>query len=391
MPVERSISVGAVVRDPEEEHRTSTPLELFFDLCFVVAVAQASAALHHELVEGHIADGIAGFLMAFFGVWWAWMNFTWFASAHDADDVPYRLLTLLQMAGALVYAAGVPAAVEDQVFTLGVTGYLIMRAALITQWLRVARDHPDLRGRARRYAGGIAVVQLLWLLILAAPTGARAPLFVVLAIGELLVPLWAERATDKPLFHAEHIDERYGLFTIIVLGESILAASVGIRQVGTEGVTAALVVVAISGLLLAFGSWWLYFDHPGHLSPPPDVAFRWGYLHVVVFVSLAALGAGLYVAAEATAGHATERTGALAVTIPVAGYLTGLVLLMVATHHAVGPMSIGSKLAGVTVIILLGALTPPAVAAAGSAVVVVVLVTLMTIDQFHRPQESNQP
>ena len=133
-----------------------------------------------------------------------------------------------------------------------------------------------------------------------------APLFLVLAIGELLVPVWAERATERPLFHAEHIAERYGLFTIIVLGESILAASIGIRQIGTEGVSAGLIVIAIGGLLLAFGAWWLYFDHPGHLTPSPAVAFRWGYTHVVVFTSLAALGAGVYVAAEAEAGHTTE-------------------------------------------------------------------------------------
>ena len=383
--------MGAVVRDPEEAFRTATPLELFFDLCFVVAVAQASASLHHELVEGHIADGVVGFLMGFFGVWWAWMNFTWFASAHDADDVPYRLLTLLQMAGVLVYAAGVPAAVEDQVFTLAVIGYLIMRVALITQWLRVARHHPPQRARALRYAGGIATVQLLWLFILAAPTGSRAPLFLVLAVAELLVPVWAERAMGTRLFHPEHIAERYGLFTIIVLGESILAASIGIRQIGTEGVSAGLIVIAIGGLLLAFGAWWLYFDHPGHLTPSPAVAFRWGYTHVVVFASLAALGAGVYVAAEAEAGHATERTGSLSVTVPTAGFLLGLVLLMLATHHAVNPMSIGSKLAGAAAIVLLGALTPPAAATAGSAAVIVILVTLMILDQFHRQRESNQP
>ena len=391
MPVDHRISVGAVVRDPEEAFRTATPLELFFDLCFVVAVAQASASLHHELVEGHIADGVVGFLMGFFGVWWAWMNFTWFASGHDADDVPYRLLTLLQMAGVLVYAAGVPAAIEDQVFTLAVIGYVIMRAALVTQWLRVARHHPAQRARSLRYAGGIATVQLLWLLILAAPTGSWAPLFLVLAIAELLVPVWAERATGSLLFHPEHIEERYGLFTIIVLGESILAASIGIRQISVEGVTAGLIVIAIGGLLLAFGAWWLYFDHPGHLTPSPAVAFRWGYTHVVVFASLAALGAGVYVAAEAEAGHATERTGSLAVTIPMAGFLLGLVLLMLATHHAVNPMSIGTKLAGAAVIVLLGALTPPAAATAGSAAVVVALVTLMILDQFHRQRESNQP
>ena len=338
MPLRRTISVGVVGRDPFEPHRAATPLELFFDLCIVVAVAQASSALHHELVEGHIADGVIGFAMGFFGVWWAWMNFTWFATAHDADDVPYRLLTLVQIAGALVYAAGVTRAVEDHVFTVGVIGYLIIRAGLVTQWLRVARHIPETRRRALRYVGGVATVQVLWLAILITPPSWTAPLFLVLAIGELLVPMWAEPGDGRDgrfyrLFHARHIEERYGLFTIIVLGESILSATIGIREVATRGISAGLLVVAVSGLLLAFGAWWLYFDHPGHLTPTPDVAIRWGYTHVVVFATLAALGAGLYVAAEAASGEASVRTGALAVAIPVAGYLIGLVLLMFLTHH----------------------------------------------------------
>jgi low temperature requirement protein LtrA len=63
-------------RDPGEAHRASTSLELLFDLCFVVAVAQAAAQLHHALAEGHLATGLVGYAMVFFAIWWAWMNFT---------------------------------------------------------------------------------------------------------------------------------------------------------------------------------------------------------------------------------------------------------------------------------------------------------------------------
>ena len=94
-------------RDPDEAHRASTPLELLVDLCFVVAVAQAGMALHHELADGHFLEGIVPFLMVFFAIWWAWMNFTWFASAYDTDDVAYRLLTFVQIAGILVIASGI--------------------------------------------------------------------------------------------------------------------------------------------------------------------------------------------------------------------------------------------------------------------------------------------
>src|SRR5690606_34541552 len=81
------------------------PLELFFDLTFVVAVGRAADSLHHELAVDHVATALAAFAATFFAVWWAWMNFTWFASAHDSDDVAFRLLALVQMAGVLVLAA----------------------------------------------------------------------------------------------------------------------------------------------------------------------------------------------------------------------------------------------------------------------------------------------
>ena len=141
-------------RDPDEEHRASTPLELFFDLCFVVAVAAAAATLHHDLAAGHLS-GIAGYAMVFFAIWWAWVNYSWFASAYDTDDIIFRLLTFVVMTGVLVLAAGTPqAAGEEHDFGLIVAGYVIMRVAMIPLWLRVAREHPDARRTALRYAGG---------------------------------------------------------------------------------------------------------------------------------------------------------------------------------------------------------------------------------------------
>src|SRR5262245_58191960 len=100
--------VGGVARSFDEEHRSATTLELFYDLCCVVAVAQASSELAHLIVERRFADAAIGFTAAFFGTWWAWVNYVWFASGHDdSDDTAYRLLTLVQIAGVLVFAAGV--------------------------------------------------------------------------------------------------------------------------------------------------------------------------------------------------------------------------------------------------------------------------------------------
>lgn len=99
-------------RDPGEPHRTTTSLELLFDLCFVVAVTQASGSLHEALADGEYATGVLRFALVFFTIWWAWMNFTWFASAYDPDDVPYRLTVLVQITGALVIAAACSARVR---------------------------------------------------------------------------------------------------------------------------------------------------------------------------------------------------------------------------------------------------------------------------------------
>ncbi|MQA98293.1 MAG: low temperature requirement protein A, partial [Streptosporangiales bacterium] len=95
---------------------------MLFDLCFVVAVAQAAAELHHGLAEVHVGPALLGYVLVFFAIWWAWMNFTWFASAYDTDDVPYRVLTLVQIAGVLVLAAGVPDAFLHYDFTLPTIG-----------------------------------------------------------------------------------------------------------------------------------------------------------------------------------------------------------------------------------------------------------------------------
>ena len=126
-------------RNPSESHRVATPLELLFDLVFVVAVAQASQNLHHLISDHHVGQGVLSYLMVFFAIWWAWMNFTWFASAFDTDDWLYRMMTIVQMAGVLVLAAGIHAAMVDFDFLLVTWGYVIMRLAMVGQWLRAAR------------------------------------------------------------------------------------------------------------------------------------------------------------------------------------------------------------------------------------------------------------
>ncbi|HEX6342412.1 low temperature requirement protein A [Umezawaea sp.] len=311
-------------RRPDEAHRAATPLELLFDLSFVVAVASAAAMLHHSLTENHIGHGLVGYLAVFFAIWWAWLNFTWFASSYDTDDVVYRVTTLVQITGVLVLAAGVPGAFEDGDFTVVTIGYVVMRLAMVGQWLRARHGDPERRATATRYAIGITVVQLGWVGRLFLPDGLLPAAFVVLAVCEMLVPAIAERAAGTT-FHVGHIVERYGLFTLIVLGESILAASNAIRaglDAGTD--VPALVSLAFAGLVIVFGLWWLYFDHPAEdLLTSLRKSLTWGYGHYLVFASAAAVGAGLEVSVDhdTHVTHLSSHAAAMTTTVPVAVYL----------------------------------------------------------------------
>ncbi|WP_433214373.1 low temperature requirement protein A [Dactylosporangium sp. CS-047395] len=302
---------------------------MLFDLCFVVAVSQAAAQLAHGIEEGHSLQAVAGFAMVFFAIWWAWMSFTWFASAYDTDDGPFRLLTLVQMAGALILAAGVPAALSDYDFTQVTIGYAVMRIPMVAQWLRAAREHPEGRQTARRNALGITVVQVLWILRLLLPHPFDYIGFVVLALAEIAVPVWAE-GTGAIKWHPEHIAERYGLFTIIVLGEVILASTVAFGSAMHAGVSIQLILVAVGGLLLMFGIWWAYFlggDVHGFRSG--KVVRTWAYGHYVVFGSVAALGGGLEVAVRAAEHnvHVPPLVAGYAVAVPVALFLIAGLLL----------------------------------------------------------------
>ncbi|MFI0152622.1 low temperature requirement protein A [Streptomyces lydicus] len=326
-------------RRRDEEHRTATPLELFFDLCFVVAVAQAGRQLAHALTEGHWGHGISGYLMLFFAVWWAWMNFSWFASAYDTDDPLYRVVTLVQIVGVLILAAGVPRAFAASDFTVVWCGYLVMRLAMVSQWLRAARGS---RGTERRtalgYALGVTVCQVGWLGLLLLPEGDVLWVFVVVGLMELAVPTLAERPYQTT-WHPQHIAERYGLFTIIVLGETIAAATVAVQSALDEhDELGTLLPLAGGGLLVVFAAYWIYFAVPIHLHLRSNrQAFLWGYGHYLVLGSAAAVGAGIEVAVAQAFDKAQLSASAAGacVTVPAALFMF-TVWLIHSRHHKRG-------------------------------------------------------
>ena len=320
-------------RDIHEQHRTATPLELLFDLTFVVGVALAAAQLHHAEGAGHLLQVLPGYLLAFFAIWWAWMNYTWFSSAYDSDDAVWRVLTLLQMVGVLIFATSVPGLFEGRTL-LAVVGYAAMRLPLCLQWLRAAQGDAARRATCLRYAGGVAAVQALWIANYLAgahgglPAGAVWPAFGVLVLLELAVPVWAETRGPSTPWHAHHIAERYSGFVIMILGESILGATNAVSNlVQASGLTAELALVGLGGALLAFCLWWMYFLLPSGaaLHAHRERSFGWGYGHYVTFAALAAVGSGLEVVADAMKPDgATALAAVSAVAVPQAIYVASI-------------------------------------------------------------------
>ena len=342
-PTPRTARLGPLrrmtARSRDEEHRVASPLELFFDLCFVVAIAQAGMQLVHAVAAGHAGEGLLNYAMIFFSIWWAWMNFTWFSSAYDNDDALYRVVTLVQIAGVLVLAAGVSQAFEHHVYTAVWLGYVIMRFALIAQWLRAARgaQGPE-KTMALRYAGGVFLCQIGWLGLLVLPQSGRPWVFLVMALAEMCVPLYAEKDFVTS-WHPHHVSERFGLFTIIVLGETIAASTVAVKSaVDEHDALRELLPIAAGGLLIVFAAWWIYFVVPihGHLRSNRQ-SFLWGYGHYLIFSSAAAIGAGLEVAVEEAVGKTQISTlaASAAVTLPTALYFL-TVWLLHARHFKVG-------------------------------------------------------
>lgn len=366
-----------VPRDPAEKHRSASPLELFFDLVFVVAVSFASVQLAHLIEEDHIVSGVGAYAMVFFAIWWAWMNFTWFATSFDTDDWLYRVTTVVQMAGVLILASGVADAMVDYDLRLVTAGYVVMRLAMVSQWIRAGLRNETLRATAFRYAAGISVVQALWVARLALPDELAIPSFLILIAAELSVPVVSEKVGRTPL-HGEHIAERYGLFTLILLGESLLASATAIvGGIEEHDHTVELVGLAMATLVIVAAMWWLYFS----VSQEDSVGTRlgrsvsFGYTHYFVFAAAGALSAGVEVAVVHIEGGGmlTDMTSSAAVTVPVAVFVLGFWALAI-RPRASRTLNIVTPVGAIAVLVATALPGSAVLSAAATAVILAVVV-----------------
>lgn len=322
----------------------ASPLELLFDLTFAAAFGVAGGQLAHGIAEGFAFSTALGFGFAMVAIVLAWINYSWFASAFDTDDWLFRVMTIVQMSGVVVLSIGLPQMFasfehgEPVANEVMVAGYVIMRVALVAQWMRAAKANPQYHTLALTLVLFIGGAQLGWALTIVLPLDQLGFLLFALALTGLDWggPFIAERrgashGTTSP-WHAHHIAERYSLLALIALGELVLGTLTAAQDVtDAEGWSVDSIAVIGLGVIMAFALWWVYFMLPSGtiLTVQRHKAFVWGYGHTIIFATIAAIGAGLHLIGYVYNEHydVTIFTVITTIAVPLWLFMVALYLL----------------------------------------------------------------
>jgi low temperature requirement protein LtrA len=242
----RAPRLTAVLRQTERV----TPLELFFDLVFVLALTQCTALMASEPTWTGLGKGV----LVLGVLWWAWVGYAWLTSVLDPQEGGVRIAMFAAMAALLIVALCVPDAFEDDAF-LFACAYGVVRGAQLALYLIASRDNPALRQSVLGLAGSSAIGVGLLLVASATDGWVQGALWAVALLLDMGEPFFFG-AEGWSLEYPGHFAERHSLIIIIALGESIVAIGLG----AGEAVDLGVVVAATLGIAVAAALWWLYFD-----------------------------------------------------------------------------------------------------------------------------------
>ena len=338
-----------------EEGRKVTWLELFFDLVFVAAVAQVGTHLRDD----YSLPGLLRFSFLFALIWWAWLGHTTFSTRFDTDDLVQRALTGLQMFLVAVMAINATGALDSRDSAGFAAAYSVMRFILVGQYLRV-RHVRQARALTTRYAAGCGTAALMWLVSAVVPAPGRFAIWALALIVDVLTPLLTTRHLVNVPHDGAHLPERYGLFSIILLGESMVAVMTGMgrqeywspRRGGIrhprDDTRVRRVVVG-------------YFDGVDAVaervmrSNSDAVRFHiWSYAHLPLYLGIAVAGVGVeHVIVTATTAPLTATEGWILCSAIAA--LMVAMMVIGRTHHRARTDHSVTRLAvpGVVVVLVL--------------------------------------
>jgi len=363
-----------------DEMRRATWLELFFDLVFVAAVGQLANALAAEPTTARFFE----FLGLFVPVWWAWMGFTFYANRFDTDDLPYRLLMLCAMFGVAILATTIPSVFRGATegFPLA---YIAVRTVLVTLYARASRHVPEARALTRTFLVAFSYAVLLWALSLALGAPWAYVLWGLALTIELVAPIPAWRLLRDAPVDRMHLPERFGLLTLIVLGESVLAVVLGVSKISWDAGSAA---AAVAGFIVAAALWWIYFDFldEGALTSRGIVGgLTYTYMNYFVVAGLAALGAGVKIAILAAGGdHHYDDTGwILSAGLAMAMFGLGVIQLVAGTVVVDMDVMLRFATAAIALALILFSLSPLTVVSILAAVLAAQVVFELARHESH--------
>lgn len=339
--------------------RRPTWLEGFYDLVFAFAVTQLAGRLARDASPA----GVAGFVFLFISVWWAWVGTTVYFDRFDRGQRWLRFAVGAQLLAVAALAVHVDDALGSGSREFA-TAYALIRLVLVgLYWDVRRRQDGDRRSIAGHYAAGFGAAAAIWLASALVPTPGRFAVWAVAMVVDYATPLTARQLQQRVQLDPSHLPERFGLFTLIVLGESIAASASSLA--GRRWDLSAASAGAL-GMAAAFGIWWSYFDH---LERAPVQRTRWAgqvwfYGHLPFLMAMTALAIGLR---EVIAGSDGGRA--------LAGTAAALTLVFVATIRLT---AVGSRreAGGLVVGTLLGVLVASTAAISTTAVVALAAVAV---------------
>ena len=374
------------LRTLETDERSATWTELFYDLVFVVAVARLAQRFLHDLTW----SGAFEFAALFTILWWAWASFTFFADRYDTDDPGQRILAVGQMIG----VAGMAAAIglgDQHLETISrqfAASYTAVRVALVVMYARAWRNVPETQTLVGGYIKGFSAEVVIWAISIVVPAPWRYLLWAAGLAISFATPWLMRRAQARVPLSVSHLPERFGLFTILVLGESIAAVIVGVEH---EEWAFTSTAVGITGVVMAAGLWWVYFDnlegsvvrrdpHKVHDWHPT----AWIYSHLPLTVTLTMAGIGVEELVIASAGHDFHAEHRWLAASGVAGAYLSMAMILVSSSSPDRTMHFGRKallrVGGAVAVVILAALGKGLEPASFGVIIATIAVVQVALD-----------
>jgi low temperature requirement protein LtrA len=364
----------------DQGERHATWLELFFDLVFVISIAEVV----HTLEDYRTLADFLGMAGLFVAVWWAWVGYTVYADRFDTDDLVHRVLVLAGMLAVIAMALSIHDALHGG-STQFALAFVAVRGIVLLLNARARRHAAEARPLLNLFLAAFSTGASLWLVSVFVPEPARYLLWGLALLIELSAPWVGRRQIAKAPVHASHLVERFGLFTLIVLGESVISVAQGAANVNW---TAGTLAAAVGGFLAVACLWWLYFDRLDEAAVRSVLrGLVWNYAHLPLLAGLVSVAVGTEFAVREAATGGLERSTALALGGGTATYLLAAVLLGAAVGTT-GRRGLGLRLGAAVVALATGLLWPLGLPLGLLAALDAVLVGLVAVEAVWRRQDT---